>query len=565
MKSKRFRVIATTAAIMLASIAAPVGNVLATETATGVVTADVLNVRSGPATSFSALGFVYDGDKITVLEHADGWYKISFDGKDGYVAEGFLNVTGTPSSGGGSTPDTTQKTCTVNADFLNVRSGASINSERIATIPNGKIVTVLGSENGWYKISFDGKTGYASAEFLTANGDITTETPPTQTPPTETPPTETPSAGKVGVVNADVLNVRSGAGTSNSKISVIYSGKQVNIESTVDGWHKISYDGISGYVSAEFITLKDASATPTPTPPVTETPVENQSGVVTADVLNVRSSAGTEHSKIDSIFSGKSVTVVSSVNGWYQISYDGKTGYVSAEYIDIKATPDLTPPTDNGATGETKFGFVNVSSLNVRSGPSTDNSKLGLIYSGTKVTIEGEENGWYKIAYNGQAGYVSAEFISVSSGDGSTVAPSDSAQAQAFLNIARNELGYSTSDGYTKYGAWYGLPYTAWCAMFVSWCADQAGIDTSIIPRHASCSAGVDWFQNNGTFHSPSGYQPQPGDIAYFTYGHIGIVESVSDSKVTLIEGNTTDAVRRRTYSLDHEYFWGYASPNYTS
>ena len=85
-------------------------------------------------------------------------------------------------------------------------------------------------------------------------------------------------------------------------------------------------------------------------------------------------------------------------------------------------------------------------------------------------------------------------------------------QIEDLIGVAKTQIGYkegpsaSQMDGdtyagdynYTKYGQWYGINPGAWCAMFVSWCADQAGIPTSIIPKHASCDVGMNWFKNNG-------------------------------------------------------------------
>ena len=49
-----------------------------------------------------------------------------------------------------------------------------------------------------------------------------------------------------------------------------------------------------------------------------------------------------------------------------------------------------------------------------------------------------------------------------------------------FVQTALDEEGYEEgSDGYTKYGSWYGLANADWCVMFISWCANQAGIMTT--------------------------------------------------------------------------------------
>lgn len=107
------------------------------------------------------------------------------------------------------------------------------------------------------------------------------------------------------------------------------------------------------------------------------------------------------------------------------------------------------------------------------------------------------------------------------------------------LTIAAAELGYTEyppDSNNTKYGEWYGMNYNPWCMMFVQWCFAQAG---SPLPyKTASCSALERWYRSNrpDSVHT----DPAPGDIAIYNFGHTGIVESVSGSKITAIEGNTS-------------------------
>jgi len=75
--------------------------------------------------------------------------------------------------------------------------------------------------------------------------------------------------------------------------------------------------------------------------------------------------------------------------------------------------------------------------------------------------------------------------------------PSGSTELIEFVSIASGEVGYTEGTGnITKYGEWYGLDGNPWCAMFVSWCANQAGILNSIVPKYALCSAGANWYKN---------------------------------------------------------------------
>ena len=97
--------------------------------------------------------------------------------------------------------------------------------------------------------------------------------------------------------------------------------------------------------------------------------------------------------------------------------------------------------------------------------------------------------------------------------------------------------------------------------MFVSWCANQANISTTIIPEYALCSAGEQWFKNNDAFGYKGEYTPQTGDIVFFTSagaGHTGIVVKCENGKLYTIEGNTSNMCAQRSYNLDYKTITGY-------
>lgn len=154
------------------------------------------------------------------------------------------------------------------------------------------------------------------------------------------------------------------------------------------------------------------------------------------------------------------------------------------------------------------------------------------------------------------------------------------------IGVAKTQLGYteldssgnpilSTSDGgYTKYGASFGEPNGAWCAYFISWCASQAGIPSSIVPRLGNCGALTDWYQSRSIYYSrSSGYVPKPGDMVFFNWSggssaqHIGIVTGVSGGNLYTIEGNTDGdegyMCNGRTRDLNGSYVLGYGVPKY--
>ena len=158
------------------------------------------------------------------------------------------------------------------------------------------------------------------------------------------------------------------------------------------------------------------------------------------------------------------------------------------------------------------------------------------------------------------------------------------------VEIAKSQIGYlegslegtvKGNNNYTKYNVWngrisgygsdgYGYP---WCHTFVSWCANQAGIGTDVIPRTAGTGTGRSFFVRQGTYQQSAAnggsYVPQAGDIIYYGSGsspsHVGIVSGCNGSTVYAIEGNCSDMVTTRAIGLSDGYIIGYGVPNYKS
>ena len=154
-----------------------------------------------------------------------------------------------------------------------------------------------------------------------------------------------------------------------------------------------------------------------------------------------------------------------------------------------------------------------------------------------------------------------------------TTGSAASGQAEKIVQVALAEEGYTSPYGYySKYGEWYqnnidgsyNFKDAYWCAMFVTWCANQAGVSRDVIKPYAACSDGVSKFMSMGVWHSrSSGYVPKKGDVIFFTFSHTGLVDYVSDGYVHTVEGNSSKAVRKRNYSLSYGSIQGYGSPNY--
>ena len=340
--------------------------------------------------------------------------------------------------------ETQGKQATVNADYLNIRSGKGTDTSIIGGLTQGSVVTILdNSDANWVKIrTAGGIEGYVAREYLTG-----AETPSEPTTP------ETPSETTTATVNADVLNVRSGKGTDTSIIGTLQNGEIVTVLDNSDvGWVKIkTASGLEGYVAREYLT-----GTETPSEPTTpETPSETTTATVNADVLNVRSGKGTDTSIIGTLQNGEIVTVLDNSDvGWVKIkTASGLEGYVAREYLTGTETP--SEPTTPETPSETTTATVNADVLNVRSGKGTDTSIVGTIRNGETVTVlDNSDATWVKIkTSSGLEGYVHRDYLNFGSNAGGGSSTVKYAQVTADVLNVRSGMGTEYSKiGSVSYG-----------------------------------------------------------------------------------------------------------------
>ena len=156
----------------------------------------------------------------------------------------------------------------------------------------------------------------------------------------------------------------------------------------------------------------------------------------------------------------------------------------------------------------------------------------------------------------------------------------------AIVSLAQSWVGKKESDGSFKfiidlYNSFephprgYKLKYAdAWCAGMLSALAIKLGF-TNIIPVECSCSQMITKAKNMGIWVESDAYVPKPADMILYDWDdngagdnkgnpdHIGLVEKVSGSTITVIEGNYSNAVKRRTLKVNGRYIRGYITPKY--
>lgn len=158
--------------------------------------------------------------------------------------------------------------------------------------------------------------------------------------------------------------------------------------------------------------------------------------------------------------------------------------------------------------------------------------------------------------------------------------------ASALLSQAKSWIGCKESDGthkkiidtynaHTPLARGYKVKYTdSWCATFVSACAIKTGM-TDLIPTECSCNQMITLMKKKGIWHENENITPKAGYIVFYDWqddgkgdnqgssDHVGIVESVSEGVITIIEGNYQDSVKRRKISVNGRYLRGYGIPKY--
>lgn len=210
---------------------------------------------------------------------------------------------------------------------------------------------------------------------------------------------------KVGEVTAYSLNVRSGPATSYNVVGGLSEGDKVDIVSSKDGWYQIKYKSKDGWVSGDYITTETSSNSSSTT----------GKKLVATWGVNVRTGGSTKYKKIGYIKKNNTVEMLGvASSGWYKVKLsDGTIGYSSNKYLKESNSNSGNNSNDSNNNVTVIDSLIATANLNVRSGASTSNSIIGIIYKGDKVSIvERTNSNWYKVKLsNGKVGYCASTYL----------------------------------------------------------------------------------------------------------------------------------------------------------
>ena len=204
----------------------------------------------------------------------------------------------------------------------------------------------------------DGSTVNTADPNNTTTGTNTTTT-------NNTTPDATPEGtGRTGYVIGAGVNFRDKASTDSNIIDTLAYGTQITIYSITNGWANVTYGGRTGYMSANLVSYTKPDDQPAGT---------GRTGYVIGDGVNFRTSASTNSDIIDTLAYGTQITIYNVTNGWAQVGYGGRVGYMSANLVSYNQ-PSSDPYSDEG-------GSNNNSGANIgNSGNGNTGSSVGDAY-----------------------------------------------------------------------------------------------------------------------------------------------------------------------------------------
>lgn len=312
---------------------------------------------------------------------------------------------------------------------LNVRESADSSSEVIDSLTRDSKIYIYSEQNDWYHVETEnGVLGFILKKYLNP-GDIQG------------------LEGKITGVS-DSVNARTKAEIDGPIAFQVKKDETVKIIGGNGDWFKITYDGKSGYIFKQYVSIGAEGGSST----ILSEVLEPWKASSTTDQLKVRSGPSTGYDTITTVGKKTVFYVLGQSGNWYYIELaNGTKGYASKDYI-------------QKGSGYTTCTINVDSTLNVRKGPGTSYESVATVQNKEVVNLLDDSGDWYKIrTAAGEEGYVSGNFVKLG-GSLSSNAPSASKPQGTFkaesegvgvVNIQTRlkALGYFTGTPTGYYGS----------------------------------------------------------------------------------------------------------------
>ncbi|MDZ5252122.1 SH3 domain-containing protein [Clostridium sp. LIBA-8841] len=397
----------------------------------------------------SRLALMSNGTKVEVLDESGSWFKVKYNGNTGWCSKDYLtDITSTkvPSAEPSeptkpvapNKPDNTVvKTASIKANgglWLHSTKDSYISS-RINIMDKGAKVTILEESGSWFKVNYNGKTGWCSSEFLTEPVPVVKPTEPTK-PVEPAKPVKPVEPSKPAEVTVKTAHIKANGGLwlhsskdsyASSRITIMSNGEKVEILDESGSWFKVNYNGNMGWCSSQFLTNPTVTSKGSTTDHAEEskpiqptTPVEPSKPIeTTVKTAYIKANGGLWlHSSKDSYASsritimnkGSKVRILDESGSWFKVNYNGNIGWCSSEFL---TNPSSSQVSTSSTKPSTKTVHIQANGgLWLHSSKDTSaSSRLTNMYNGAKVTVLEKGDTWSKVDYNGNIGWCYNKYI----------------------------------------------------------------------------------------------------------------------------------------------------------
>ena len=396
-------------------------------------------MNSAPSIHSNQLQCIGDNIILNVIAQKNGWYEVYYNGQTGWVDGQYTTVLANAQENNNKVVQSQNisgssnyigTTTTTALEGLDLNYSPSFNSGAIATIPYDTTLQVFAqNNNGWYKVYYNGNYGWIYAED-------TNELTSSQSGSTGNTPGNTPSnnnskvLGQVTVTSPIGLWMNNGPSTTSGNIVCLNYNTTVNVIGQKNGWYEIQYDGQTGWIDGEYTTGLNSNSTPnkqTHSKKVTVKSVNGTVQITAKSGLYMNEKPFVNDGNILIIPNGTKLhTTEKSSNGWYKVTYGGQTGWIGGTpYSKFTPAANKKKPSNPSKKGSTPqkqdqkgsttkvLGQITVTSpigLWMNNGPSIYSGTIVCLDDDTTVNVIGQQNGWYEVQYNGQTGWIDADY-----------------------------------------------------------------------------------------------------------------------------------------------------------
>ena len=430
------------------------------------VTDDYLKIRTEPNKEADVVGKLYTGSGCEIRDISDGWAHIISGDCEGYVKAKYL-LTGTDAEAYAEEHNVSELVAKSQNEQMYLYEEPSADSKIVTTVWDQELTVLGASDDGqWVQVKVGDNTGYIPADsvILDVKYEEAVSVEEEQKKAAEEAAKAESEAAEAETTETEAETEETETETKETEAS------ETEADQTQDS---ASYTDVNETVWATYS-------------------------------VSIRSAASTDADKLGVLVGSYSITRTGvGDNGWSKVDYNGQAGYIKSEYLTATKPADASDNTQQTVEEKEETVYA-TAGVNIRAKASADADVIGTLIAGYSITRTSDSNGWSKVNYDGQTGYIKSDYLT-------TTKPTVTSNTTASSSSSSSSLGQQIADFAVQY---VGYPYV-YGGNSLTEGVDCSGFTQQVylhfgysIPRRASIQATV------GTSVAISDLQP--GDLVFY-------------------------------------------------